>query len=68
MEVSREGNAECTGAVEAAHRLALVLAVDVLALDRHLEACGGFMAGETIVSTICNAGVDVHFNYTYVTI
>jgi hypothetical protein len=37
MEVSREGNAECTGAVEAAHRLALVVAVDVLALDSHFK-------------------------------
>ena len=36
MEVRSEGHAEGAGAVEGTHRLALVLAVDVLALDRHL--------------------------------
>jgi hypothetical protein len=37
LEIGAERHAEGAGAVEPTHRLALVVAVDVLALDRHLE-------------------------------
>ena len=44
MEVGGQGHAEGAGAVQGTHRLALVVAVDVLALDRHLKICCAFMA------------------------
>lgn len=40
VEVGGEGDAEGSGALELADGLGLVLAVGVLALDRHLKTCG----------------------------
>ena len=39
VEVGSEWDAESSGALELTHGLGLVLAVGVLALDRHLKTC-----------------------------